>query len=118
MNRHVMRLIFAAPVLLGLVVPAEAKTSKPAPYRLQPLKCDVFPALTVLETQFGGDYTRVAFVRVAESDQVALTLIEALPEPPQEELTFEHNGRALRYFAVGDLSKPAKMIFVYVHGLG
>src|SRR5262249_37784345 len=64
------------------------------------------------------DYRRVAFVPVAESDQVAETLIDTIPAPPQEELTFKSNGRTLRYLAVGDLSKPAKMILVYVHGLG
>src|SRR5437588_7852312 len=41
-----------------------------------------------------------------------------MPAPPQQELTFANAGTMLKYFAVGDLSKPAKMIFVFVHGLG
>jgi hypothetical protein len=118
MNRHLMRMILAAAVLLGLVLPAASKATRPPPYRLQPLEGDAFPAPTILESEFGGDYARVAFVPVAESDQAGRTLIDAIPAPPQQELTFENNGSTLKYLAVGDLSKPAKMILVYVHGLG
>jgi hypothetical protein len=111
-------MIVAAAVLLALMLPAASKAARPAPYRLQPLQGDAFPATTILESEFGGDYARVAFVPVAESDRVAQTLTDTIPAPPQQELTFEHRGRTLKYLAVGDLSKPAKMILVYVHGLG
>jgi hypothetical protein len=115
-----MRTICAVALLLGLVLPgaAASKAARPPPYRLHQLDGDAFPAPTIVESEFGGDYTRVAFVPVAESDQAAQTLIDTIPAPPQQELTFENKGRTLKYLAVGDLSKPAKIIFVYVHGLG
>lgn len=113
-----MRMILAAAVLLTLMLPAASKAARPAPYRLHPLKGDVSPTPTILESGFGGDYARVAFVPVVESDHAAQTLIDTIPAPPQQELTFENTGKTLRYLAVGDLSKPAKMILVYVHGLG
>jgi hypothetical protein len=118
MNRHLMRMILAAAVLPGLGLPAASKAARPPPYRLHQLKGDVFPAPTILASEFGGDYARVAFVPVGESDQAAQTLIDAIPAPAQQELSFATAGRTLKYLAVGDLSKPAKMILVYVHGLG
>jgi len=111
-------MMLAAAVLLALMLPAASKAARPAPYRVHPLKGDAFPAPAILASEFDGDYARVAFVPVAESDRAAETLIDAIPAPPQQELTFANSGRTLKYLAVGDLSKPAKMVLVYVHGLG
>src|SRR6185295_15214348 len=118
MRRHVTRMILAAAALLALALPAASKAARPAPYRVHPLESDAYPALTVIESEFGGDYRRVAYVPVAESDRVTQSLIDTIPAPAQQELTFAHAGKTVRYLAVGDLSKPAKMIFVYLHGLG
>jgi hypothetical protein len=110
--------ILVSAALLALALPATAasKAAAPGPYRLQPLKGDAFAAPAVLESAFDGDYARVAYVPVADTDPVVEALIGSTPAPPQQELTFEHDGRTLTYLAVGDLSKPAKMILVYLHG--
>jgi hypothetical protein len=112
--------ILAAALLWGLVLPAaaESKTAAPAPYRLQPLEGDGFTAPAVLRSEFDGDYLHFAYLPAAESDRIAEALVQASPAPPSQELTFEHEGRTLGYVVVGDLSKPARMIFVYLHGLG
>jgi hypothetical protein len=111
-------MILAAATLIGLVLPGASKTGRPPPYRLHPLTGDSFTPAAILASDFGGTYTRVAYVPVAESDQVAGTLLSAIPAPPLQDLTFENAGKKLKYVASGDLSKPAKMIFVFVHGLG
>jgi pimeloyl-ACP methyl ester carboxylesterase len=118
MSRRALRITLAATVLFALVLPAAAKAVHPAPYRLHQLKGDAPPALTVLESDFGGDYMRVAYVPAALSEQAAQAVIDTIPVAPQQELTFEHAGKTLKYLAVGDLSKPAKMILVYLHGFG
>src|SRR5262249_22962997 len=109
MTRHFMRMMLSAAMLFQLALPAASKAVHPAPYRVHPLKGDAFTARTILESEFGGDYARVAFVPVAESDQAAEPLLAAIPAPAQQELTFENGGRTLKYLAVGDISKPAKM---------
>src|SRR5262249_56146298 len=106
MRRQVMRMILAAAVLLALVPPAASKAARPAPYRLHALRGDAFPALTILESEFGGDYRRVAFVPVAESDQVAETLIDTIPAPPPQELTFQSNATTPHYLPFPHLSNP------------
>jgi len=118
--RHILGIsVVAAAVLLGLALPAASKATRPPPpYRIHPLKGDAFPALSALDSEFGGDYTRFAYVPVADSDQAAASLLAAIPAPPQQDLTFDNAGRKLNYIAAGDLTKPAKMIFVFVHGLG
>jgi pimeloyl-ACP methyl ester carboxylesterase len=118
MSRRALRITLAATVLFALLLPAAAKAVHPAPYRLHQLKGDAFPPLTVLESDFAGDYTRVAYVPAALSEQSAQAVIDTIPVAPQQELTFEHAGKTLKYLAVGDLSKPAKMILVYLHGFG
>jgi hypothetical protein len=117
------RVMWAIPVttvLLALALPttAAAQAPLPAPYALQPLAGDLFTAPAVLHSEFDGDYVRVAYVPAADSDRAAEALIQSTPAPPQQELTFEANGRQLKYLAVGDLSKPARMIVFYLHGLG
>ena len=118
MNRRVIRLILAAGALLALTLPGAPKTAHPPPYRLHPLAGDAFTPPPILESDFGGDYARVAYVPVAASDQAAQTFLTAISAPPQQDLTFDNAGKKLKYVAAGDLSKPAKMIFVFVHGLG
>lgn len=113
-----MTLVTAALLALALPATAAPEAAPPARYRLEPLKGDTFAAPAILQTEFDGDYARVAYVPAADSDRAAEALIGSIPAPPQQELTFEHNGRTLKYLAVGDLSKPAKMIFVYLHGFG
>ncbi len=113
-----MWIVFAALVLSAFPMPATAEAIPPAPYGIQPLRNDPFVAPAVLESAFGGDYTRFAYVPVAESNRAAEALLASVPEPPRAELAFQHGGETIRYLAVGDLSKPAKMILIYLHGLG
>jgi predicted esterase len=118
MSRHALQAVLATVALLASLLPAGAKTARPAPYRIEALKGDAFTVPTVLESDFGGDFVRVGYVPAAASDQAAAVLQASVPPAPQQELTFAHDGRTLKYFAVGDPSKPAKAIFVYVHGFG
>jgi hypothetical protein len=111
-------MILAAALLLAFMSPAASKTAHPLPYLLHPLQGDPFQPPSILQSEFGGDYARLAYVPIAESEQEAQGLLDAIPAPPQQDLTFENAGRSFKYLAVGDLSKPAKMIFVFVHGLG
>ena len=118
MSRLALQVALAAAALIALTPPAAAKTSHPAAYRIEALTGDTFTAPTLLESDFGGDYARVVYVPAAVSDQAAAVLKASVPPPTQQELTFATAGKVLKYFAVGDLSKPAKAIFVFVHGFG
>ena len=117
---HVMWAIPITAVLLALALPptAASEEAPPAPFSLQPLTGDVFTVPAVLQSEFDGDYVRVAYVPAADSDRTAEALVQSTPAPPQQELTFVSNGRQLKYLVVGDLSRPARMIFLYLHGLG
>jgi hypothetical protein len=115
MSRHALSIGLAAVMLIAL--PAAAKVKHPPPpFRFQTLAGDAFPELSVLESDFAGDYTRFAYVPAAVSEQSAEALIASTPPVPQQELTLQEAGRTLKYSAVGDLSKPANAIIVYVHG--
>ena len=118
MSRPGLQTVLLGVALLALVLPVGAKTARPAPYHIEALQGDSFTVTTVLESDFGGDFVRVAYVPAAASDQAAAALQASVPPAPQQELTFAYGGRTLKYFAVGDLSKPARAIFVYVHGFG
>src|SRR5690348_15213646 len=110
MSRHAPRIALAILVLLAPQTTAAAKAAHPPAYQLHPLKGDTFTVPAVLESQFNGDYAKVGYVPAAESDQAALAMQAAIPPAPQQELTYAPGGRTLKYFAVGDLSKPAKTI--------
>jgi hypothetical protein len=101
---------------MALATTVAAKVKHPPPFRFQPLAGDTFPDLTVRASDFGGDLTRFAYVPAAVSDQSAQALIASIPAAAQQELTFQEAGRTFKYSAVGDLTKPAKAILVYVHG--
>jgi hypothetical protein len=115
MSRLALSIGLAAAMLVAL--PAAAKVKHPAAtFRFQALAGDAFPELTTLESDFGGDLVRFAYVPAAVSEQSAQALIASVPAAPPQELTFQEGGRTFRYSAVGDLSKPAKAIVIYVHG--
>jgi hypothetical protein len=119
MNRRALVTALAClAVLAGGAAPATAKVARPPPYRLQPLAGDAFRVPAVLESDFGGDYSRLAYIPAADSDAAGRALLQAVPPVATQELTFTHAGRTLKYLAVGDLAKPAKIVVVYVHGFG
>jgi hypothetical protein len=117
MSRHALRIALAMIVLSAPQVPA-AKTAHPAAYKLHALKGDTFTAPALLDSEFNGDYAKVAYVPAAASDAAATALQAAIPPAPQQELTYAPGGRTFKYFAIGDLTRPAKMIVIYVHGFG
>ena len=115
MSRYALWIGLAAVMLLAL--PAAAKVKHPPmSFRFQALAGDTFPELTILESDFGGDRVRFAYVPAAVSEQSAQALIASVPAVPLQELAFQEGGRTFKYSAVGDLARPAKAIVVYVHG--
>jgi hypothetical protein len=117
-----MRVILSTALLLALGAPAMAQgpTQDPAPAQspaaIRPLAGDGFAAPPVLESGYGGDWRRLAYVPLAESERVAAALLAAGPAP--QTLTVESGGAVPKHIVAGDPSKPAQMILVYLHGLG
>lgn len=105
---------FAASLMAGALL-AALPAAAAEKFRLTPLKDDTFTAPSVLETQFGGDLVKVAYIPVAKGDDAARPAV-ADPAPVQE-LTYSSGGAVLKYAAAGETS-DAKIIVVYVHGWG
>jgi hypothetical protein len=107
-------------VLLGLLGPASAE-----PFRLAPYKDDLFAYPNVLESDFGGDYLRIEYIKARDLWQrdeiperrarpryVSLKIRKA-----QSEISFTAADRTLKAVAVGQQS-GARIVVIYIHGQG
>jgi len=110
------------PVLLvALIVAASAGAA--SKYRFGPFKDELFKT-KVLARSFGGAYMLVEFVQARDLDgRDAVPEKKAKPQyvalevdAKQQDLVLGEGSLKVPFVAVGDITKPVKSAFIFVHG--
>ncbi len=104
--------------LLAGCAPAWAK------YRLAPFKDDLFKYPKVLSTGFNGALTVVEFLQSRDLDgrdeipekKAKAKYVSLDVDAKQHDLQLSEGGVKVSFVAVGDMSRPAKAAFIFVHG--
>src|SRR5437879_4663596 len=112
------------PILLVALVFAAATDAAPK-YRFGPFKDDLFKT-KVVAANFGGAYTLVEFSQARDLDgRDAVPEKKAKPQyvaqeidAKQQDLVLAEGSLKVPFVEVGDISKPVKSAFIFVHGRG
>jgi dienelactone hydrolase len=116
MNRFLAVLLAA----VAFALPAVAE-----PLRLAPYKDDLFAYPSILESQFGGDYLRIEYIKARDlwqRDEIperrARTRYVSLKiRRVQDEVSYKAGDRTLKAVAVGRQA-GARIVVIYLHGKG
>jgi hypothetical protein len=125
-RRAIGHLVAALLVLASVTLAAHAKTPAAKPYQLAPFKDDLFQYLTILDTQFDGDFLLVDYNRprdlyardVERGTKVDPKYVSLDTDAVQSDLTLVFGDRTITYTAVGRSAGQAKAIVIFLHGLG
>ncbi len=117
--RAVHWLIYSLALMVGSNAFAE-------PLQLPPFKDKLFQYPGILETGFKGDFVKVKydkFIDIHKRDvilerEVKRKYVSEKPRWSKNAMRLKVDNYLMKYFAVGNIKKPAKFIVVYVHGSG
>jgi hypothetical protein len=112
--------------LLGLLALAICMMTAPAAakYRLAPFKDDLFKYPKVLSTGNDGAFTLVEFVQARDLDgrdevpekKAKAKYVSLDIDQKQKDQELDEGKVKVPFVEVGDISKPAKSVFIFVHG--
>ena len=114
----------ACVALLALLSSAAVAAEKPKPLRFAPFKDDLFGYQNIVSSADAGAYLTIDFNR--QRDVIGRDLVPEKTAQPdridlavtklQSDQLLEDHGVRVRYVEVGDIEKPAKAAFIFVHG--
>ena len=118
MNRIAAALVLAVAVSVGLAGAASA-----AGFRLAPYKDDLFKYPGIIESQDNGNYVVVDYSKQRDLyDRDTIVEKKAKPEyvtpVGSQTRTYKSGGSTLKFMGAGKIDGGAKIIVIYIHGMG